>query len=206
MLPILKKKEPLLFDKKVLRKNDISLIIVDERWNALFKQCNKTKKILKLEQKLKDLLKQQARLMTEKQEISLPKKEHMEKILQLADENYQKEHPTASEEMYQSQQKIIEINRRLEQIEEEILSIPDKIKEANLALLEVTANEIYLQFKKAKKRIDELESEIEVQKEKLKHMISEKEGLNELVENVYSYFHDLLGREELEKLDERFMP
>jgi len=206
MLPILKKKEPLLFDKKVLRKNDISLIIVDERWNALFKQCNKIKKILKLEQKLKDLLKQQARLMTEKQEISLQKKEHMEKILQLADENYQKEHPTASEEMYQSQQKIIEINRRLEQIEEEILSIPDKIKEANLALLEVTANEIYLQFKKAKKRIDELESEIEVQKEKLKHMISEKEGLNELVENVYSYFHDLLGREELEKLDERFMP
>ena len=200
-----RRKKPIIFDKGVLRKNDISLLILDERWNSLFKQSEKSSSFLKAEQALKDLLKEQARLETEKQEITQRKKKCMATILQLSDENYQKNHPSALEDMQKCQQEITVINDRLAEIEDEISKIPERIKKAKLDLLELTVNDVYDRLRTAQLKIKKLESEIELQKEKLKNMIAEKEGLSELVENAYSYFHDLLGGEEVEKFDKEFL-
>ena len=49
-------------DIKVLFKNDISLLILDERWNGLFNNIVKTDKIIDYENKIKELLKEQSRL------------------------------------------------------------------------------------------------------------------------------------------------
>jgi hypothetical protein len=49
-----------------------------------------------------------------------------------------------------------------------------------------------------------LEGLIEETKSKLKEYIDEKETLSQDDTDIYSYFHDLLGGEELEKLDNEF--
>ena len=52
-----KSSRKLKFDKKTLRKNDISLLILDERWTMLFSNTQKTPSIERSENKLKELLK-----------------------------------------------------------------------------------------------------------------------------------------------------
>lgn len=191
-------------DKRVLRKNDISLLILDERWNSLFKNTERTPEILASEEKLKELLKMQSRLLTESKEISVHKKDLMSRIIQLTQEVFDKNNEDAKKEMSSCEKEIKQINERLGVIEEEIENIPDRIKEANLELLEVTINIVYYKIRFNQKRIKELDALIEDAKSRLKGYIEEKETLAENDTDIYSYFHDLLGGEELEKLDKEF--
>ena len=198
------KKKRRRFDRKVLRKNDISLLILDERWNSLFNTVQKTPEILKTEEELKGLLKQQSRLGAEAKEISLHKKACMDKILQLTTEVFDNGNEDAKREMHECEREIKRINERLVEIEDELDNIPRLIKEVNLKLLENTVNVVYFKIRANQKRVAELEKLIEIEREKLKSYIDEKEALSQDDTDIYSYFHDLLGAEELEKLDREF--
>ena len=82
--------------------------------------------------------------------------------------------------------------------------MPDRIKAANLELLENTVGIVYFKIRSSRKRVEELEKLIEETRERLKQYIDEKESLSQDDNDIYSYFHDLLGGEELEKLDNEF--
>lgn len=192
------------FDRRTLRKNDISLLILDERWNSLFANIAKTPEVINSETKLKELLKEQARLTAEQKEISVRKKSCMDRIIQLTTEVFEKNNPQAKNEMQSCEKEIKSINERLKKIEEEQDAIPDRIREANLELLEYTVNLVYFKIGAGRKRVEELEHLIEETRAKLKEYIDEKEILSEDGTDIYSYFHDLLGPEELEKLDREF--
>jgi chromosome segregation ATPase len=107
--------------------------------------------------------------------------------------------------MQDCQKEINRVNERITVIEHGLDTIPDRIKEANLQLLEETVKEIYIKIGTGQKKVLELETEIEQMKNRLKQAVAEKEELSELVTNAYSYFHDLLGGEELERLDKKFL-
>ncbi len=199
-----KQPEKAQFDKKVLRKNDISLLILDERWNALFAYTEKTPEIIKCEEELKELLKEQARLMTESREIGLLKKSCMDKILQLTTEVYDNNNEDAKNNMKDCEREIKRINERFKEIEELIDDIPAQIKTANIQLLEYTVNAVYFKMRANQKRVKELEELIEEAHARLKEYIDEKGTLAEYDADIYGYFHDLLGGEELEKLDREF--
>jgi len=83
MFDFLKRKRKAKFDSKVLRKNDISLLILDERWNKLFETTQKSPQIAAAEEKLKDRIKEEARLTAEAKEIAASKKNHMDRIIKL---------------------------------------------------------------------------------------------------------------------------
>ncbi len=192
------------FDRKVLRKNDISLLILDERWNSLFVSADRSPEILKSEERLKELLKEQSRLLAESKEIAHRKKVCMDKIIKLTTEAYENNNEQAKDEMQSHEKEIKKINERLEVIEKELDNIPDTIKEANLELLENTVKHVYIGMRTRQKRVEELEKLIEDTKNRLKDYIDEKESLSQDNTDVYSYFHDLLGGEELEKLDNEY--
>lgn len=192
------------FSRKVLLKNDISLLILDERWNSLFTNIEKTPEILKCEEKLRELLKEQSRLIGESKDISQRKKVYMDKILRLTTEAFDKDSEEARKDMQQCEKEIKQINDRLTQIEESLDNIPNLINEANSELLNYTVNVVYYKIRFSQRRVDELEKLIEETKEKLKEYIDEKGLLSQDYTDVYSYFHDLLGAEELEKLDKEF--
>ena len=67
------------FDWRVLKKNDISILILDERWNALFKNVEKTEDIKEHETKIKELLKEESRLIAN-QRIAAKKKRILDKL------------------------------------------------------------------------------------------------------------------------------
>lgn len=193
-----------IFDKKTLRKNNISVLILDERWNSLFASISKTPEILKCEENLRELLKEQARLNTEAKDISRLKKTCMDNILKLAAEAFENNNEDAKKEMQACEKEIKRINDRMAQIEQETERIPERIKETNVELLEHMVNVVYFRIRANQKRVRELEMLIEDTKNKLKVYIDEKASLSEDYAGIYSYFHDLLGPEELERLDREF--
>ncbi len=192
------------FDTKTLRKNDISLLILDERWNMLFSNTQKTPAIERSEERLKELLKQEARLTAEKREIAASKKRHMDNIIKLTADVFEKNDADAKKQMQASEHEIKRINDRAVQIEELLDAMPDRLKQANLELLEQTVNIVYYKIRASKKRVEELEKLIEETRNRLKGYIDEKESLSQDDTDIYSYFHDLLGADELEKLDKEF--
>ena len=204
MLDFLKRRQKAKFDSKVLRKNDISLLILDERWNKLFENTQKSPQIAAAEEKLKDHIKEEARLIAEAREIAANKKNHMDRIIKLTPAVFENNEPEAIKEMEFCEKEIKRINERSRKIEEELDILPDKKKKANLELLEQTVNIIYFKMRSGRKRVEELEKLIEEERSRLKAHIDEKESLSQDDTDIYSYFHDLLGGEELQRLDEEF--
>jgi len=204
MFDFLKRKRKAKFDSKVLRKNDISLLILDERWNKLFETTQKSPQIAAAEEKLKNSIKEEARLTAEAREIAVSKKNHMDRIIKLTPAVFEKNDPDAIKEMGFCEKEINRINERFKKIEEKLDALPDRKKEANLELLEHTVNIIYFKMRYGRKRVEELEKLIEEERGKLKAYIDEKESLSQDDTDIYSYFHDLLGGEELERLDKKF--
>ncbi len=190
------------FDLKVLFKNDISLLTLDERWNGLFKNMEKTNDITECENRIKELLKEQSRLITETKDISIKKKECMDSIIRLTTEVFDKNNKEAHTKMQECEKSIVAINKKMEENEERLLDIPKEIREENLQLLEYTVKLVYFSIRENQLRVSELDKEIAEAKEKLMKMIEERELLAEDYSDTYSYFHDLLGKDELQKLDE----
>ncbi len=199
-----KSKRRLNFDRKTLRRNDISLLILDERWNNLFQSAEKTPAIERSEENLRELLKEESRLTAEKKEIAALKKRHMDKIIKLTPKVFEENDSNAKKEMHSSEREINKINKRVIRIDEELDTIPDRLREANVDLLELTVGVVYFKIRSARKRVEELEKLIEETRDKLKAYIDEKESLSQDDTDIYSYFHDLLGAQELQKLDEQF--
>jgi hypothetical protein len=205
MLSFLKKnhKKP-KFDRKVLRKNDISILTLDGRWNSLFQNVEKSPEILKCEQCLKNLLKDQARLTSELKSLGPLKKKKMDTIIRLTEEAFDKGSEEAKREMQLCEREIKRIIERGKEIERRLETIPDEIRETNLELLEHTVNLVYFKIRMDKRRVEELDRLIEDTRQKLKDCIDERESLAQDNTDIYSYFHDLLGGDELEKLDKEF--
>lgn len=193
------------FDVKTLRDNDITLLILDERWNGLFGSAGKTPAIERLEEKLRELLKEEARLAAGKKEIDAQKRRHMDKIISLTPDVFEKDDANARKMMRESEREINRINRQAAQIGKRLEKLPKRLRQANLRLLEVTACFVYRKIRVNRERIDKLEKLIEETREKLKACIDEKESLAKGNADMYSYFHNLLGGEELEKLDRVFL-
>lgn len=192
------------FDARVLKKNDISILSLDERWNNLFINTEKTEDILKCEVKLRELLKQEARLTSEAREIPVKKKKCMDRIIKLTTEAFDNNNEAARQEMQACEKEILRINERIKEIEPELDRIADSKKAANLELLEHTVNVVYLGMRARQKKVAELDRTIEEMRDKLKKHIDERAALTEDFTGTYSYFHDLIGGEELEKLDKKF--
>lgn len=189
-------------DIKVLFKNDISLLILDERWNGLFNNIVKTDKIIDYENKIKEFLKEQSRLITESKEIAIKKKESMDNIIKLTTEAFDNNNEEAHSKMQECERTIVAINKRVKEIEERLLDIPKELRQANLELLEQTVKLVYFSIKENQLKVVELDKEIAQTKEQLKKLIDERGLLAQDDTDTYSYFHDLLGGAELQKLDE----
>ena len=61
----MRKKQKSVDFSNLLSSKRIPIVVLDERWHKLFEKEPKSSKIIELEKKLNDLLKQQGRLVNE---------------------------------------------------------------------------------------------------------------------------------------------
>ncbi len=136
-------------------------MVLDERWNSLFKNIEKTERIIKLERELIELLKEEVRLNSEYKDISAQKSKCLKRIMELTPKVFEENDEKARMEMEECEKNIKEINKRFKEIERELETIPDRIKDKNLELLESVVFTVYFKIRENQRRIKELEKLIE---------------------------------------------
>lgn len=198
----LKKKESLVVLDEEFPIEKLPILTLDKRWHSLFDE-KKSNKIIKLENTINDLLKEQGSLNNENKQIQQYKKRLLDSIINLTSQVFDENNKEAKEKMENDKLKIIEINSKTENIEKRLEEIPLEIKQVNRNLFLVGANQVYSQIIQEKHKIENIEKWIVETRQSLKEKIFEKEELEKKSEKVYTYMHDLVGPEVIEIIDRK---
>jgi len=151
-----KNKKKADLDMEMLRHSRVPILILDKVWHNIFPPEKKTKTIRDLEERLGNLLKQQGQLNNDLKDYLKLKKKLMDGILELTTEAFNNENEAAKKEMEKNQKYILEINEKIEEIQNRLATIPEEIQEVNGKLLEESVKICYGEMKEHQKALEEL--------------------------------------------------
>ena len=155
---------------ELLKKKNIPIACLDERWLRLFPDSEKTPLIKKLENELKELLKRQGKVNTDLKDIRVVRDKLTQSVLETAEDTSIPENKRLKKQAA-SQRLIVEARQKQDNLELELDELPDKIKEANSALIFESVRVCYQRINQNKQDIDMLEQWIEQMREKLKERV-----------------------------------
>lgn len=187
---------------ELLKKKNIPIACLDERWLRLFPDSEKTPLIKKLENELKELLKRQGKANTDLKDIKVVRDKLTQSVLDTAEDTSIPENKRLKKQAT-SQRLIVEARQKQDNLEREIDELPDKIKEANSALIFESVRVCYQRINQNKQDIDMLEQWIEQMREKLKERVVLKQDKEITNEEIYTYLHGMLGAGVMEAFDEK---
>jgi chromosome segregation ATPase len=200
-----RRKQKLDFNTATLKKNDIVILTLDERWNKLFKVIPINSAVKKQQDFLNGLLGKEASLYQEQKGIEPEKVKYMNRIMMLTGEAFEKNSEEAKKSLAESKERIEALNKRAQELENEIFQMKDKIREANFKLLDVTVRYVYDVMAASREKQKKLDRELEQAKKRLKELQAKRQSMSTDWTEVYSFFHALLGSDELTKLDQLFL-
>ncbi|WP_132282731.1 hypothetical protein [Natranaerovirga hydrolytica] len=203
-MPLFKrqKSEKDTLDLKIEKK--IPLLTLDARWHELFPKSKKTRRMIDLEKKLNEYIKEQGQINNEFREYTSLKKKMMKEIMENMEDVFDKNDEDATKHMEKNKKFINDINEKLKKYEEMLDDLPNKIKEANDALLKISVDICYNDMEDNNQAIHSLEQWIKDTKEELKNNIVIKEEKEIENQKIYTYMHDLLGYEMINKFDQNY--
>lgn len=187
---------------ELLKKKNIPIACLDERWLRLFPDSEKTPLIKKLENELKELLKRQGKVNTDLKDIKVVRDKLTQSVLETAEDISIPENKRLKKQAA-SQRLIVEARQKQDNLEHELDELPDKIKEANSALIFESVRVCYQRINQNKQDIDMLEQWIEQMREKLKERVVLKQDKEITNEEIYTYLHGMLGAGVMEAFDEK---
>lgn len=187
---------------ELLKKKNIPIACLDERWLRLFPDSEKTPLIKKLENELKELLKRQGKVNTDLKDIKVVRDKLTQSVLETAEDTSIPENKRLKKQAA-SQRLIVEARQKQDNLEHELDELPDKIKEANSALIFESVRVCYQRINQNKQDIDMLEQWIEQMREKLKERVVLKQDKEITNEEIYTYLHGMLGAGVMEAFDEK---
>lgn len=187
---------------ELLKKKNIPIACLDERWLRLFPDSEKTPLIKKLENELKELLKRQGKVNTDLKDIRVVRDKLTQSVLETAEDTSIPENKRLKKQAA-SQRLIVEARQKQDNLELELDELPDKIKEANSALIFESVRVCYQRINQNKQDIDMIEQWIEQMREKLKERVVLKQDKEITNEEIYTYLHGMLGAGVMEAFDEK---
>ena len=187
---------------ELLKKKNIPIACLDERWLRLFPDSEKTPLIKTLENELKELLKRQGKVNTDLKDIRVVRDKLTQSVLETAEDTSIPENKRLKKQAA-SQRLIVEARQKQDNLELELDELPDKIKEANSALIFESVRVCYQRINQNKQDIDMLEQWIEQMREKLKERVVLKQDKEIMNEEIYTYLHGMLGAGVMEAFDEK---
>lgn len=183
-----------------LKEKKVPLLILDERWHELFPERLKTPEIKQMEKQLKLFLKEQGKLTNYLKNMENTKKKLMERII--VNMNAAQVNEKEAKKQEKSQEFILEINKKIEKTEQELIEIPERMKDMNEQLLLESMRICYRRLKENQEDIERLEKWVEQAREELKERLLVKQDKEIQSASLYSYMHQMLGREVIEIFDQ----
>lgn len=185
----------LLIDKKV------PILTLDSRWHALFSNEGKPVSIQRLESRVNSLLKEQGRLIQDIKALKSHKTRLMNEIIEQMPDGKSNLTNIASGKTNENRRLIEEINQKVALDSEKLGKLPYEIREANELLVIEGIKFFYEKLENGKDDIERISVWIESTRQKLKDNIIRKQELEESNTKVYSYMHDVLGSDIMERFD-----
>lgn len=184
----------------------VPLLVLDNNWHKLFARTSETPEIKKLVKKMNELLKEQGRLNTEQKKLKAGKRKVMDEILRLADK-YDGRKESAVEKAMERHKKLLEdCSERLKTLEEDIRDTDAQIEEVNYTLMLKTMEQCYKRLKENQKEIEYYHDWIEKTRTELKENIIRKQEKEETIYELYTYMHNIFGRDVIDIFDMYYHP
>ena len=180
--------------KALFANTNVPLITVDQRWHELFPEKNKSAKIKTLEANVNSLVKKQGKLVNENKDLKRAKKKLMSDIVKNMED--------AGNPVIKNGKKLMEeLNEKIIANEDELAKVPYEIKEANEELMAYSMAECYERMLENREEIDRIQVWMDDIKEQVKKKKIKQLTLEEDTQKIYSYLHDLVGPEAMNRFD-----
>lgn len=195
------KKEKQIEFHSILKDKKLPILTLDGRWHELFTEDQKTVEIKDLEQKVNNLLKKQGKLVNDIKDMKKLKSNLIKDIMDNMDISTDIAGKEKDKKLGKNKQFINELNSKIENAMDELGDIPYQIKEVNEQLMSESINIFYNLLDKNKLELKEVADWINGIREELKRKILIKQDLEIKNTKIYTYMHDILGHELMEKFD-----
>lgn len=195
------KKEKQIEFHSILKNKKLPILTLDNRWHELFTEDQKTVEIKDLEQKVNNLLKKQGKLVNDIKDMKKLKSNLIKDIMDNMDISTDIAGKEKDKKLGKNKQFINELNSKIENAMDELGDIPYQIKEVNEQLMSESINIFYNLLDKNKLELKEVADWINGIREELKRKILIKQDLEIKNTKIYTYMHDILGHELMEKFD-----
>lgn len=188
---------------EMIRKKRLPVLILDSRWQQLFPPEQKPAQIKKLEDNLMKELKTQAKLATDLKELQKLKKKLMQEIvLNMEEVSSNEKENKRKKKLEKSQSLIVDINDKIEKCLEKTDEMPQRIRDANEALMFASVRICYEKMRRNEQDIKAITRWIEQTRVELKKQVLVKQDMEEANSKIYSYMHDMFGPEFMQIFDD----
>ena len=192
-------------DISVLRKNNIRILSIDERWKGLFSAFAMKPGIEKMQNDMNEIVKKQAILLQEMDQMEPSKKKAMQQIMYLTKEAFENDNKQAKDALQKCREEIERLNLRWSVLVEELSAVEEKLKNANFELLVESIRDVFTTLKTNIDRSNAIDSEVLKLEEQLVALKAEKMTINLDWSGVLKYFDSLIGNEELKRFETSFL-
>ena len=183
-----------------LAAKKVPVATLDNKWHKLFSKVEKTDAIKEYEGKLNELLRKQGRINSEIKEIKRVKKELMDEIVTLMDDN------DGSDKVEKNKKLINDCNEKIDSFNDDLMELPKEIAEVNKQLMINTMDACYDELRENEKGIEELGAWLAKIRIELKKNVVRKQEYEISNQEIYSYMHDIFGAEVVDLFNMKYNP
>ena len=179
------------------------LLILDPLWQEQFRN-RKSEAIINLETKIKNLMKENARLLETEKNLIRKKQECLSQIRQLTRDvhDYNDKDAAQATEMFKTA--VFDINTELDDLGKKADKLPKELEDANRELLAETVSIIYFSMRNSQARLQALVPEIERLRGEVGRLVAEQIECEEEAARTYQLLHKMVGREVVNILDQQY--
>ena len=182
-------------------------LTLDHQWHQLVVSIGAEKKIHTLSAEQTELLKQQAGAANELKKLKKLKKRLMDEIVTLAETGCDGTDKKAEKKLDEHKALIEECNRKIDECEHLLISLPGELDEVNRKLMQMTMEMSYDLLKKNGQEIETLTEWIDSTREELKEKLVRRQEMQGTSQNIYTYMHNVFGPEVVDIFDlQNFKP
>lgn len=180
----------------------VPVLVLDQKWHRLFALNGKPKEVLELEKKEKNLLERQGALTEEIKELKVVKNNLRKNVMEnMIGANDDSDDPEIIKKREQDKRLLDETNDRLAKDEDELLDLPEKLKQLNTELMIATMTFCYDKLRTNAEEMQEITDWIAKVRIDLKKNIIRKQNREINNKEMYHYMHDLFGATVLDIFD-----
>lgn len=190
--------------KKAIVYTKIPLLVLDNKWHRLFAVHGKPEEVVTLEKEIRELLARQGQLNNDLKNLKIIKNKLMQDIVSNMGQNEENASiDNSNDPMTENKRLIEETNAKMESIEDELLELPVSINDKNKELMLYTMSYCYSYLRKNKEESDEIDKWITEVRIELKKNIIRKQNRKINNKEMYSYMHDVFGKDVINLFDVR---